>query len=227
MWGTPGYVMAVFDLSMCSWRSFLSLITIRSFRLCRRCSGCRQSFLSRLQWFCRASVPLYLHFIWLNILFSWIGSDSNVISGILYHLAINLYGRLSSKGASTHPLMYVCGMLSFILWFQIMGRGVGWRLIDDHSISSSISSLDGLVGRWLPSKNKKTTNNNRNERINWFPFYKYAAMSQLVMLIYLVKTVFLVLPGEAARTDSTSSWGCWLKWLFLSSNDLMLSMGVE
>ena len=152
MWGTPGYVMAVFDLSMCSWRSFLSLITIRSFRLCRRCSWCWQSFLSHLKWFCRASVPLDLRFIWLNILFSWIGSDSNVISGILHHLAINLYGRLSSKGASTHPLMYVCGMLGFILWFQIMGDGVGRRIVDDHSISSS--SLDSFVGRLFPSKNK-------------------------------------------------------------------------
>ena len=154
MGGTPGYVMCVFDLSMGIWRSFLSLITIRSLRLCRRCSRCWQSFLSRFKWFCRASVPLYLHFIWLNILFSWIGSDSNMISGILYHLGISFHRRLSSKWPSTHPLMYVCGMLGFILWFQIMGRGVGRRLVDDHSISSSISSLDSLVGRLFPSKNK-------------------------------------------------------------------------
>ena len=109
-----------------------------------------------------------------------------------------------------------------------MGRGVGRRLVDDHSISSSISSLDSLVGRLFPSKNKNICQIifGEKEYID-FKIAKYAAISQLVMLIYLVRTVFLVLPGEAVRTDSTSSWGCWIKWLFLSSNDLMLSMGLE
>ena len=106
-----------------------------------------------------------------------------------------------------------------------MGRGVGRRLVDDHSISSSISSLDSLVGRLFPSKNKNICQIIFGEKE--YIIAKYAVISQLVTLIYLVRTVFLVLPGEAVRTDSTSSWGCWIKWLFLSSNDLMLSMGVE
>ena len=106
-----------------------------------------------------------------------------------------------------------------------MGRGIGRRLVDDHSISSTISSLDSLVGRLFPSKNKNICQIIFGEKE--YIIAKYAAISQLVMLIHLVRTVFLVLPGEAVRTDSTSSWGCWIKWLFLSSNDLMLSMGVE
>ena len=106
-----------------------------------------------------------------------------------------------------------------------MRRGVGRRLVDDHSISSSISSLDSLVGRLFPSKNKNICQIIFGEKE--YIIAKYAAIFQLVMLIYLVRTVFLVLPGEAVRTDSTSSWGCWIKWLFLSSNDLMLSIGVE
>ena len=107
-----------------------------------------------------------------------------------------------------------------------MGRGVGRRLVDDHSISSSISSLDSLVGRLFPSKNKNICQIIFGEK-EYIKIAKYAALCQLVMLIYLVRTVFLVLPGEAVMTDNTSSWGCWIKWLFLSSNDLMLSMGVE
>ena len=106
-----------------------------------------------------------------------------------------------------------------------MGCGVGRRLVDDHSISSSISSLDSLVGRLFPSKNINICQIMFGEKE--YIIAKYAVISQLVTLIYLVRTVFLVLPGEAVRTDSTSSWGCWIKWLFLSSNDLMLSMGVE
>ena len=61
-------------------------------------------------------------------------------------------------------------------------------------------SVDGGLN-WVLS-------NGEGEEYIDFKFAKQAAISQLVIMIYLVRTVFLVLPGEAVRTDSTSSWGC-------------------